>query len=188
MCIHEKYINPFTDYGFKKIFGDEENTELLESLINDILGLEGQDKIKKIIFKNGELLPDSPEDRKAIFDLYCTDEKGSEFIVELQKVHHSSFPIQEQTILEKWDFSLTPIYFIGLLNFTIDKFKASKEFFHHGKLMDIRTKEIMYDNLNMISTPSPKNSSTIPMNHREIGNLVDNIQIKNINRDFRLQF
>jgi plasmid stabilization system protein ParE len=39
-----------------------------------------------------------------------------------------------------------------------------------------------------ISTPSPKISSTIPMNHRKIGNLVDNIQIKNINRHFRLQF
>jgi len=58
MCIHEKYINPFTDftdYGFKKIFGDEENTELLESLINDILGLEGEDKIAKITFKNGDV-------------------------------------------------------------------------------------------------------------------------------------
>jgi hypothetical protein len=39
MCHTEKYINPFTDYGFKKIFGDTENTELLRSLINDILGL-----------------------------------------------------------------------------------------------------------------------------------------------------
>jgi predicted transposase/invertase (TIGR01784 family) len=166
MCIHEKYINPFTDYGFKKIFGDEENTELLESLINDILGLEGQDKIKKIIFKNGELLPDSPEDRKAIFDLYCTDEKGSEFIVELQKVHqehfqsralyYTSFPIQEQAIRGKWDFNLTPIYFIGLLNFTIDRFKESPEFLHHGKIMDIKTKEVMYDSLNMIYVEIPK--------------------------------
>ncbi len=85
MCYIEKYINPFTDYGFKKIFGDTENTELLRSLINDILGLEGKDQIETIIFKNGELLPDSPEDRKAIFDLYCTDEKRSEFIVELKK-------------------------------------------------------------------------------------------------------
>ncbi len=41
MCYIEKYINPFTDYGFKKIFGDTENTELLRSLINDILGLKG---------------------------------------------------------------------------------------------------------------------------------------------------
>jgi hypothetical protein len=51
MCLHEKYINPFTDYGFKKIFGDQENTEILESLINDILGLEGEDKIKKLFLK-----------------------------------------------------------------------------------------------------------------------------------------
>ena len=166
MCIHEKYINPFTDYGFKKIFGDEEDTELLESLINDILGLEGKDKIKKIIFKNGELLPDSPEDRKAIFDLYCIDEKGNEFIVELQKVHqehfqsralyYTTFPIQEQAIRGKWNFSLTPIYFIGLLNFSIDKFKNSKEFLHHGKIMDIKSKEVMYESLNMIYVEIPK--------------------------------
>ena len=47
MCYYEKYINPFTDFGFKKIFGDPDDTELLESLINDILGLEGQDKIPR---------------------------------------------------------------------------------------------------------------------------------------------
>ncbi len=137
MCIHEKYINPFTDFGFKKIFGDREDTSLLKSLINDILGLDGEDKIKKITFKNGELLPDSPTDRKAIFDLYCEDEKGSSFIVELQKIYqehfqsralyYTSFPIQEQAIRGSWDFSLTPIYFIGLLNFEVHKFRDSQE-------------------------------------------------------------
>ena len=166
MPIYERYINPFTDYGFKKIFGDTEDTSLLQSLINDILGLDGEDKIKTIIFKNGELLPDSPEDRKAIFDLYCTDEKGSEFIVELQKVYqehfqsralyYTTFPIQEQAIRGRWNFSLTPIYFIGLLNFEVDKFKHSKEFLHHGKITDIKSKEIMYDNLNMIYVEIPK--------------------------------
>lgn len=166
MCNHEKYINPFTDYGFKKIFGDTENTELLRSLINDILGLEGKKKIETIIFKNGELLPDNPEDRKAIFDLYCIDENGSEFIVELQKVYqehfqsralyYTTFPIQEQAIRGSWNFSLTPIYFIGLLNFEVDRFKTSNEFLHHGKITDIKTKEIMYDNLNMIYVEIPK--------------------------------
>ena len=166
MCYYEKYINPFTDFGFKKIFGDEEDTEILESLINDILGLEGKDKIAKIIFKNGELLPDSPEDRKAIFDLYCIDEKGSEFIVELQKVHqehfqsralyYTTFPIQEQAVRGRWNFELTPIYFIGLLNFEVNKFKNSPEYLHHGKITDIKTKNIMYDNLNMIYVEIPK--------------------------------
>lgn len=166
MCIYEKYINPFTDYGFKKIFGDQDDTELLESLINDILGLEGRDKIEKIVFKNGELLPDSPEDRKAIFDLYCTDKKGSEFIVELQKVYqehfqsralyYATFPIQEQATRGSWNFELTPIYFIGLLNFEVARFKNNPEFLHHGKIIDIRSKEIMYDKLNMIYVEIPK--------------------------------
>ena len=170
MCIYEKYINPFTDYGFKKIFGDTEDTELLRSLINDILGLEGKDKIETIIFKNGELLPDSPEDRKAIFDLYCRDEKGSEFIVELQKVYqehfqsralyYTTFPIQEQAIRGRWNFSLTPIYFIGLLNFEVARFKDSKEFLHHGKIIDIKSKEVMYDKLNMIYVEIPKLKKT----------------------------
>jgi predicted transposase/invertase (TIGR01784 family) len=166
MCIHEKYINPFTDYGFKKIFGDEENTELLESLINDILGLEGKDKIAKIIFKNGELLPDSPEDRKAIFDLYCEDEKGSHFIVELQKVHqkhfqsralyYTTFPIQEQGTRGTWDFQLTPVYFIGLLNFEVERFSNDSKYLHHGQISDIETKKVMYEELNMIYVEIPK--------------------------------
>ena len=166
MCIHEKYINPFTDYGFKKIFGDEENTELLESLINDILGLEGEDKIAKITFKNGELLPDAPTDRKAIFDLLCEDEKGSIFIVELQKIYqehfqsralyYTSFPIQEQGTRGAWDFSLTPVYFIGLLNFEVNRFKDEKAYLHHGKIMDINSKKVMYDKLNMIYVEIPK--------------------------------
>ena len=161
-----RYINPFTDFGFKKIFGDPDDTELLRSLINDILGFEGKDKIETIVFKNGELLPDSPEDRKAIFDLYCTDEKGSEFIVELQKVYqehfqsralyYTSFPIQEQAIRGSWDFRLTPIYFIGLLNFQVDRFKNTSKYLHHGKIMEIDRKEIMYDNLNMIYLEIPK--------------------------------
>lgn len=166
MRINEKYINPFTDFGFKKIFGDTENTELLRSLINDILGLEGEDKVKTIIFKNSELLPDSPSDRKAIFDLFCEDEKGSHFIVELQKVYqehfqsralyYTTFPIQEQAMRGRWDFSLAPIYFIGLLNFEVIKFSLNKAYLHHGKITNIKTKEIMYDNLNMIYVEIPK--------------------------------
>jgi len=166
MYFTEKYINPFTDFGFKKIFGDENNTDILKSLINDILGFEGDRKIKSIIFKNGELLPDTPEDRKAIFDLYCEDERGQNFIVELQKVYqryfqsralyYATFPIQEQATRGVWDFKLTPVYFIGLLSFEVEKFKDSSEYIHHGVITDIKTKEIMYDKLNMVYVEIPK--------------------------------
>jgi len=170
MCYTSKYINLFTDFGFKKIFGDETNTDLLKSLLNDILQFEGERKIQTIIFKNGELLPDAPEDRKAIIDMMCEDEKGNQFIVELQKVsqehfqsralYYTSFPIQQQGIKGGWNFELKPVYFIGLLNFEIDRFKDKKEYLHHGKITDIYTQEVMYDKLNMIYLEIPKLKKT----------------------------
>jgi len=58
-----------------------------------LIGLEAQDQVVRIIFKNGELLPDSPKDRKAIFDLYSTNEKGNKFInlpkIEQDKYHQN---------------------------------------------------------------------------------------------------
>lgn len=170
MCQVSRYINPFTDFGFKKIFGDPNSTELLKSLLNDILRFEGEDKIKEITFKNGELLPETPEERKAIIDLLCEDEKGSQFIVELQKVsqehfqsralYYTSFPIQQQGIKGGWNFELTPVYFVGLLNFEIERFKDKEEYLHHGKIMDIYTNDVMYDKLNMVYLEIPKLKKT----------------------------
>jgi predicted transposase/invertase (TIGR01784 family) len=173
----EKYINPFTDFGFKKIFGNEENTEPLKSLLNDILHLENNKKIKNITFKNGEFLPDSPEDRRAIFDLFCEDNNGDFFIVELQKMYqeffqsralyYTTFPIQQQASRGKWDFRLTPVYFIGLLNFKVNEFGDS--YIHHGKITDIYTKKVMYEELNMIyiEIPKFKKQKTELSNHLE---------------------
>jgi len=170
MCQVSKYINPFTDFGFKKIFGDPNSTELLKSFLNDILKFEGEDKIETVTFKNGELLPEAPEERKAIIDLMCEDEKGSQFIVELQKVsqehfqsralYYTSFPIQQQGIKGGWNFELTSVYFVGLLNFEIERFRDTPEYLHHGKIVDIYTNTIMYDKLNMIYLEIPKFKKT----------------------------
>ncbi|MEA5419059.1 PD-(D/E)XK nuclease family transposase, partial [Spirulina sp. CCNP1310] len=32
-----KYLNPFTDYGFKKLFGEEPNKNLLLDFLNELL-------------------------------------------------------------------------------------------------------------------------------------------------------
>lgn len=170
MCQTSRYINLFTDFGFKKIFGDQENTDLLKSLLNDILQFEGDKKIEEIVFKNGELLPEAPEDRKAIIDLMCEDGQGNQFIVELQKVsqehfqsralYYTSFPIQQQGIKGGWNFELAPVYFIGLLNFEIDRFGDRVEYLHHGKITDIYTNRVMYDKLNMIYLEIPKLKKT----------------------------
>jgi predicted transposase/invertase (TIGR01784 family) len=102
----EKFINPFTDFGFKKLFGEEINKDLLIDFLNELL--KGKTEIKNLTYLKTEQLGASALDRKAIFDLYCENEKGEKFIVELQKVrqeyfkdrsiYYATFPIQEQAI------------------------------------------------------------------------------------------
>ena len=77
-----KFINPFTDYGFKKIFGQEVSKELLIEFLNDLL--EGERVITDLTFLNNEQLPEYPGDRIAIYDIYCTTDTGEKIIVEMQ--------------------------------------------------------------------------------------------------------
>jgi hypothetical protein len=70
----ERYINPFTDFGFKKLFGTEFNKELLIDFLNQVLS--DKEKILDLSYLNNEQLGIIEADRKAIFDLYCENEKG----------------------------------------------------------------------------------------------------------------
>ena len=74
-----KFINPFTDYGFKKIFGQEVSKELLIEFLNDLL--EGERVITDLTFLNNEQLPIYPGERIAIYDIFCTTDTGEKIIV-----------------------------------------------------------------------------------------------------------
>ena len=65
----DRYLNPFTDFGFKKLFGTEPNKDLLIDFLNELIKEEG--KITDIEYLNTERLGNLKADRKAIFDLYC---------------------------------------------------------------------------------------------------------------------
>lgn len=167
----EKYINPFTDYGFKKLFGEEINKDLLLDFLNELLK-EEQGQIKDLTYLKTEQLGASDIDRKAIFDLYCENEKGEKFIVELQKskqnffkdrtVYYSTFPIREQAKRTDWDYELKAVYTIAILDFVFDADKSEPEKFRYDvKLSDIETKKIFYDKLTFIYLAMPKFNKTI---------------------------
>ena len=82
-----RFINPFTDIGFKRIFGQEVSKDLLIDFLNDLL--EGERKIMDIQFLDKELLPEFEGDRGVIYDIYCTAENGDHFIVEMQNKQHA---------------------------------------------------------------------------------------------------
>ena len=77
-----KFINPFSDWGFKLIFGQEITKDLLISFLNDLL--KGEHTITDITFKDKEQLPEAKNMRGIIYDIYCTTDQGQHIIVEMQ--------------------------------------------------------------------------------------------------------
>ncbi len=165
----EKYINPYTDFGFKKLFGTEMNKDLLISFLNALF--MGHQNIKDIKFLPMERLG-LYGNRRAIFDVYCEDENGGKFIVEMQNVSqqyykdrsvfYSTFPIQEQAkVGEDWDFNPKEVYTVGVLNFVFRDDEYSQDCYHHEvKLMDTQTKKVFYDKLTYIYLEMPKFNKT----------------------------
>jgi len=132
--IKAKYINPYTDFGFKRLFGVEANKDLLIDFLNQMLPAKHQ--INSLVFKNTENIPELSEDRKAIFDIHCESITGKRFIVEMQKakikyfkdraVYYVTFPIIEQAGKGDWNFKLNPIYYITLLDFYYEPHNKKK--------------------------------------------------------------
>ena len=89
MSLKDKYINPLTDFGFKKLFGIEPNKELLIDFLNQLL--PAIHKVKTLSYTKNEQLGDNKHERKAIFDLYCESQSGEKFIVEVQKAKQNFF-------------------------------------------------------------------------------------------------
>lgn len=83
------FVNPFTDIGFKIIFGQPASKELLITLLNELLA--GEHHIKNLIFLDKENHSDSMADAGIIYDLYCLTDTGEYIIVEMQNRFHSSF-------------------------------------------------------------------------------------------------
>ena len=166
---NQRYILPYTDFGFKHLFGSEPNKDLLISFLNALL--QGEQVITDLTYLNNEHLGATQWERKAIFDVYCQNDKGEYFIVEMQNayqkffkdrsVFYSTFPIREQAKQGDWDFELKAVYIVGLLNFVFDEDKDSTEYFHHHvKLMETTNKKVFYDKLTLIYLELPKFNKT----------------------------
>jgi len=61
------YLNPFTDFGFKKLFGEEYNKDLLIDFLNQLLKKE-QGSIFRKLFAAAEIAKFTPEEAMAYED------------------------------------------------------------------------------------------------------------------------
>ena len=186
----EKYINPFTDFGFKRIFEQEYNKDLLIDFLNSILKRTA-DPIIDISYTSTEQQPPTSLDRRSVVDIFCKSSSGEEFIVEIQKnkqiyfkdrtLLYASYPIIRQAQRgADWDFRLSAIYVIAIMDFEFADQKDSEEVLHHVKLVELENNKVFYEKLTFVYAEMPKFKKTID-------ELVDNTDrwlfvLKNLSR------
>jgi len=143
----------------------------LLDFLNELLK-DQQGKITNLTYLKNEQLGKTELDRKAIFDLYCENEKGEKFIVEMQKskqnffkdrsIFYANFPIQEQAGKSEWNYELKAVYTIGILDFIFESDKnETNKYRYDVKLQDIVTNKTFYDKLTFIYFEMPKFNKTI---------------------------
>jgi predicted transposase/invertase (TIGR01784 family) len=168
MILQDKYISLLTDFGFKRVFGTEPNKDLLIDFLNTLLPAHHQ--IQDLSFKNNENLGNKQIDRKAIFDIYCQAKSGERFIVEIQKakqnffkdrsVYYATFPVQEQALKGEWNFKLSPVYTVGVLDFVFDDHKHDEAIVHVVELKNQHC-EVFYEKLKFIYIELPKFTKSV---------------------------
>jgi predicted transposase/invertase (TIGR01784 family) len=148
------FINPYTDFGFKRLFGEEANKDLLIDFLNQLLPAHHQ--IAQLEFQNVEQSGEFATARKAVFDIHCIATSGERFIVEMQKakikffkdrsLFYVTFPIRDQAQKGEWDFKLQAIYFIAVLDFIYDEEDEQQKFRRDISLKD-QDGDLFFDKL-----------------------------------------
>jgi len=175
-----RYIDPTTDFGFKKLFGKEATKDIVMCFITDVLEL--QTPLRDLRFLDKEQLPEIIEYRGGVYDLFCTDRKGNHFIVEMQKspiayikdrmMYYSTFPIAEQApkgevlrVAEPveaygkkakkvpWDFRLDAVYCIAILGYALDGSATAVNY--NSVRNDELPHPLFYDKLQFVTVELP---------------------------------
>ena len=153
----ERYISLLTDFGFKRIFGTAPNKDLLIDFLNSLFN--GEQVVKNVTFLNSEHVGDVFAERKAIFDVYCENEHGEKFIVEMQNayqtyfkdrsLYYATFPIREQAPKgDNWNFKLQHVYVVALLNYEMSDAAFADDTINHDiGLLDKHTHRVFNDKL-----------------------------------------
>lgn len=124
-------IDPFVDWGFKFVFGREENKDLLIGFLN--LLLEPDVWIEDVSYINTELTSDNPDLKRCVVDVLATDKDGNRYLVEMQKasdttmrqrlVYYACRLIDQMSRHDKkWNYGqIRRVYAICLMDFTYER-------------------------------------------------------------------
>ena len=157
-----EFINPFTDFGFKRIFGQEINKDLTIDFLN--LLLDGERHITDLTINNPEMQPETEAERLVVFDLYCESDDGTQFIVEMQAARQNFFLdrslyYQSRAIVaqgekgKNWCYDLQPVYGIFFMDFTMSECSGLRT---DVALMNMKTNKVFNPKLRQIYLEMPR--------------------------------
>lgn len=153
-----KYIEPLSDFAFKKIFGSDPNKDLLIDFLNALF--DGRKIIIDLIYNKNEHQGDSEQEGAAIFDLLCTGKDGEQFIIELQREKQENF--RERALFytsrlissqaprgnrKDWGYRLPEVHLIAIMENIVLADEEVPEFIHEICLCNRKTGEVFYEKL-----------------------------------------
>src|SRR5690606_32097660 len=156
-----KYIDPLTDFSFKHLFGSEPNKDLLIDMLNGIL--RGHKVIVDLVYNRNEYVGDGELIGSVIFDLLCTGNDGSQFLIEVQRteqshlkrrmLYYSSKLIADQAPRGRragWNYAISEVYVIVLMDGFGMPGGSNDDYLHDIYLCDRETGEVFYDELGFL--------------------------------------
>jgi predicted transposase/invertase (TIGR01784 family) len=157
-----RYLDPKNDLPFKRIFG--EHPDLLKSFLNALMPLEKDQQIESLEYLPREQVPDNPVKRNSIVDVRCKDNRGRQFIVEMQMYWNNTFAnriefnaskayVRQPEKKEDYDL-LQPVYVLAILDKTFDK--ETPEFYHHYRIVNDKYTEAVIRGLEFVMVELPK--------------------------------
>lgn len=157
-----KFINPFTDVGFKRIFGQEISKPVLIAFLNALL--DGERKIVDLQYLDKEQPGETFDNRSLIYDVYCKLDNDDYIIVEMQNKSQPFFKNRSIYYISRsisrqgepgndWVYDVKAVYIIALLNFHRDD--ISKEFRTDVALMDMKHKTLFSDKMRLVYLQLP---------------------------------
>ena len=159
----KRYLDPKADLTFKKVFG--EHPDLVISLLNALLPFKTkEEEIQSVEYLTPEMVPDNPLRKNSIVDVRCRDQRGRQFIVEMQmvwspefmqRVMFNSAKAYVRQLDKKEDYSLLePVYSLNLVN---DVFLNDiKEYYHYYRMVHEKHTEKVIDGLHLVFVELPK--------------------------------
>ena len=155
-----RFINPFTDTGFKILFGQELSKPLLIDFLNNLLA--GKDKVVDLKFLDKERQRIFKDDRGLIYDIYCDTDDGRKIIVEMQNksqkyfiersIFYTSQAVSRQGQKGDWDYNFDAVYFVAFMNFKVE---SLTEFRTDVQLLNIKTHKPVSEKVKLIYLQLP---------------------------------